>query len=156
MRNLSNALLAEIYGQQSSVPFLLLLTIEHPTSGSIRLVNNTADITSRGNVFSAFPMKITLPTDDGKTEKEVSLELDNVSLELISELRTVTSPMPATIEAVLSNDPDSVEIELGELKIGDISYDSKKISARLYLDDFLNTGLSSEKYTPTLYPGLFS
>jgi len=155
-RQLSNKLLSELYGSESADPFLTLLTISHSSFADIRLVNNTVNITSRGNIFQAFPMKITLPPDDGTTARGAKLELDNVSLELITEIRTVTTPISAKLELILASDPDVVEIELAELKISNVQYNAQRITASLFLDDFLNTELTSEKYTPSLYPGIFS
>lgn len=156
MRTLSNTLLAELYGQQSSDPFLTLLTLDHTSfTSTIYLVNNTVDVVSRSNTYLAFPMRVAPPADDGRSDRRVSIELDNVSLELIAEFRTITDPIDATVEMVLASDPDTVEIEIGELKVGNIAYDAQRITAELYLDDFLSTELTSEKYTPTAYPGLF-
>lgn len=155
-RQLSNKLLAEIYGQESSDPFLMLVTLSHLSFSSIYLVNNTVDIISNGNTFLAFPMKITLPQDNENASKDIRIEFDNVSRFLVDEIRAVTDPIDASIQMVLASDPDIVEVEIADLKISDISYNKSKISARLFLDDFLNTGLTSEKYEPSLYPGLFS
>ena len=153
--NLSINLLAQMYGQVSDDPFLMLLEVSHPSFDTVYLVNNTVDQTSRGNVYRAFPMQIKLPSDDGETTREVSIDFDNVSLELIAELRSVTTPMNVKIEMVLASNLDSVELSLEDLKMSSINYDEKKISARLYLDDFLNTELTSEKYEPSNFPGLF-
>lgn len=154
---LSNNLLAQLYNQNSDDPFLTLIELDHATfPDTIRLVNNTVDIVSRGNTYTAFPVEITLPADDGTTIRSVNITFDNVSLELIDEFRQVTNPIDTKLEMVLASDPDTVEIELAELKISNISYNAQTVSAELFLDDFLNTELSSEKYTPTLYPGLFT
>ena len=153
--SLTAELLAQMFGQVSDDPFLMLVTISHADFPPIYLVNNTVDQVSRGQVYTAFPMEITLPTDDGETTREVKIDFDNVSLELIDELRTVTTPMDVKIEMVLASDLDTVQLSLEELKLRSVTYDKQKISAKLYLDSFLNVELTSEKYTPTLYPGLF-
>lgn len=156
MRSLSNNALAQLFAQESDDPFLLLVTLQHSSFGTLRLVNNVVDITSRSNVYSAFPMKITLPTDDGESLREVQIEFDNVSLELIQEIRSVTDYIAVTIEMILASDPNSVEIEMGELKIKDLTYNKTSIKAKLFMDDFLNTEMTGEKYTPTNFPGLFT
>jgi len=50
---LTQALLAELYAQESGNPFLMLVTLSHPSFSTIYLVNNVENITSRGNVYSA-------------------------------------------------------------------------------------------------------
>jgi len=152
----SNKLLAELYGQVSGDPFLMLVTLTHPTfPQGFYLVNNTENIISRGREYQAFPMEITLPPDDGETIRDISIEFDNVSLELIGEMRSITTPMNMKIEMLLASSPNDVEISLEDLKLRNITYDKQRISAKFYMDSFLNSELTSEKYTPSLYPGLF-
>lgn len=153
--SLSPELLSQLYYQDSDDVFLTLVTLEHPSFTTVRLVNNSVDIVSRGNTFQAFPMRIRLPADDGESAREVNIEFDNVSLEILNEIRTVTDYINVKIEMVLASVPDEVQISLEELKIQSVSYNSKTVSARLFLDNFLNTGLTSESYTPLIYPGLF-
>lgn len=155
-RSLSTDLLNEFYGQESADPFLMLITLYQSSFGYLRFVNNSEEIVSNGMTFLPFPMKLTFPTDDGKTAREVEIEFDNVSLELIEEIRGSTKLIDAKVEMVLASNPDNVEIEMGELKIKHITYNQFTIRAKLRMDDFLNTELSSEKYTPTNFPGIFS
>jgi hypothetical protein len=135
-RELSNGFLQELFKQESGDPFLALFTLSHPTFSDIRLVNNTEDITSNGLVYQAFPVNLQLPVDDGETVREVLLTLDNVSLDLIDELRSVTDYINVNIQMVLASNPDLVEIELGELKLKTIEYNALSITGRLYMDDF--------------------
>lgn len=156
MNNLSNNLLSEMFSQTSSDPFLMLVTMSHESFAStLYLVNNIEDVTSNGQVYTAFPMKVVLPTDDGTSVREVKLQMDNVSLELIDEIRSVITPIDVKVEMILASTPDTIEMDLGELRIKNITYDGKGISASLYLDDFLNTELPSEKYTPEIYVGIY-
>lgn len=153
---ISNELLAQLFSQNSDDPFLMLVTISHPDwIDTYYFVNNGEQIISRGTTYQAFPMTIVLPTDDGETARGVKIDFDNVSLELVDIMRSVTSPMEVKIEMILASLPDVVQMELTELQIQNISYNSKKVSATLIVDSFLNTELSSERYTPSSYPGLF-
>lgn len=153
--SLTAELLAQMFGQVSDDPFLMFVTISHPEFPTIYLVNNTVDQVSRGQVYTAFPMEVTLPTDDGETNREVKISFDNVSLELLDELRSVITPMDVKIEMVLASDLDTIQLSLEELKLRRVTYDKQRISAILYMDSFLNVELTSEKYTPTSYPALF-
>ena len=158
MNYLTPELLAQLYSQESEDPFLTLITLSHPSFPSdVRLVQNTENVVSRGNTYTAFPVRITLPADDGETTRQCSIDFDNVSLELISMFRTLDSGerIGVKLEMVLASMPDLVQISLDELKVGGITYNKDVISAKLVMDDFLNTELTSEKYTPSNYPGLF-
>lgn len=154
-RELSNVFLQELYKQESGDPFLALFRLSHSSFSTIYLVNNTVNITSNGIEYTAFPVDLQLPVDDGETVREVLITLDNVSQLLIDELRTVTDAIDVEIDMVLASNPDLVEVSLGELKIKNIEYNALQIKGRLYMDDFLNTEISSEKYTPSLYAGIF-
>jgi len=155
-RTLSNELLQELFAQESGDPFLTLCTLNHPDfDAPYYFVNNTENITSRGVTFVAFPMQFVLPIDDGESDRQVSVVFDNVGLELIQDLRSITTPIECKLEMVLASLPDNVEIELGELKLQNITYDQNRISGQLYLDDFLNTEVTSERYSPSNFPGIF-
>lgn len=144
-----------MFAQESDDPFLMFITLSHADFDDIYLVNNTENQTSRGQEYQAFPMQIRLPTDDGESTREVNIDFDNVSLELITELRTITDPMDVKIEMCLASDPDSVQLSLEELKMRSITYNKQRVSAKLYLDNFLNVELTSERYGPKNFPGLF-
>ena len=154
--SLSPEVLAQLFAQESYDPFLTLVTLSHASfANPIRLVNNTKDIVSRGDTFMAFPMKIRFPMDDGETARDFSIELDNVSLELVEEIRTVTTQIDVKIELILASLPNVVQILQDDLKIATIHYNGQKITARIVLDGFLNTAMTSERYGPTNFPGLF-
>jgi hypothetical protein len=153
--NLSPELVYQLLSQESTDPFLTLLTLTHDSFDTIRFVNNTKDIVSRGETYLAFPFKIRFPVDDGESVREFSIELDNVSLELVDEIRSVTSQIGVTIELILASMPDDVQITQGELKIQSIQMTKQRISAKIIVDDFLNVEMTGEKYEPSNFPGLF-
>lgn len=153
--NLSPQLLAQLYKQDSEDPFLTLITLTHTSFGTIRLVNNIVDITSRGDVFTAYPCRVVLPKDDGETAREITLDIDNTTGEFIDELRSVTDFIEVKLELVLASIPDAVQMSFEELKIQSVSYNAARISARLFMDGFLTTEMTSEKYNPLNFPGLF-
>jgi hypothetical protein len=154
---LSPELLAQIFAQESNDPFLVLVTLSHPDITTLRFVNNSEPIVSRGDTFLAFPMMIKLPTDDGETQREVAIEFDNVSLELIEPIRSIDSDekIAVKLEMVLASLPDAVQMSLEELFIKSVQYNKQRVSASIGLDDFMNTQLTSEQYNPSNFPGIF-
>jgi len=150
------SLLQQLMRQETSDVVLTLLTLDHPAwEAPIRLVNNSSDIVSRGNVYTAFPFSIVLPPDDGETTREANITMDNTSLEIIGFLRSVIDEIPATIEVILARLPNEVQMDIPDLVVRSINYNKNRITAVLSLDSFLNTELTSEKYTPAKFPGLF-
>lgn len=154
--DLSPYFLSQIFAQESSDPFLTLVTLTHESfDAPIRLVNNNEDIVSRGETFMAFPVKVRLPVDDGETAREFTLEFDNVALDLIDNIRSVTSQIGVKLELIFASIPDDVQISQEDLKIQSINYNSRVISARVILDNFLNIEVTSERYGPANFPGIF-
>jgi hypothetical protein len=151
---LSSELKRQLFSQEADDPFLTLVTLTH-TTFTARLVNNTKDIVSNGFTFSAFPMRIRLPVDDGESARDFTLEFDNVSLELIQNLRSVTTPIGVKLELILASMPNTVQLSYEDLQIRSVGYDAKKISAKVVLDNFLAVAMTSEKYNPSNFPGLF-
>lgn len=153
---LTPELLAQMFAQESDDAFLTLVTLSHETfADDIRLVNNTVEIQSRLQTFMPFPMRIRFPVDDGETAREFSIDFDNVSLTLIEGIRTVTTPISVKIEMVLASMPNLVQVEQAELKIATLTYNKTMVSAKIILDNFLNTEMTSERYAPSNFPGLF-
>lgn len=153
---LSAELLAQLFKQDSEDPFLTLVTLSHESfEDDILLVNNTKDIVSRGNTYRAFPMKIKLPIDDGETTRDFTLEFDNASLELIEEIRSVTTAINVKMEMILASLPDVVQMSQEDLSMSSLSYNVNRITARVQLDSFLNVEITSERYNPKNFPGLF-
>lgn len=153
---LSPELIAQLFAQESDDPFLTLVTLSHPSFlEDIRLVNNTVAIVSRDMIFKPFPMRIRFPVDDGETVRDFSIDFDNVSLDLIAGIRTVTDPINVKIEMILASMPNVVQVEQAELKIATIQYNKNTVSAKIILDNFLNTEMTSERYGPSNFPGLY-
>jgi hypothetical protein len=153
--SLSPELLRQLYAQESDDPLLLLVTLTHESFSPIYLVNNVESIVSNGKTFEAFPMIIRLSADDGENQKEVQISFDNVGLDLIDEIRTVVTPISVSIDMVLASNPDSIQTSIGDLKMRSVIYSASRITAKLYYDSFLNVELTSEKYTPDTFAGLF-
>ena len=154
---LSNQLIAQMFAQESGDPFLTLVTLTHPDfAGPIRLVNNQEDIVSNSETFSAFPMEITLPIDDdSNSAREIQITFANTSLELVDELRGVQTPISVQLDMVLASTPNIVEFSFQEFKLRQVSFNQFTVQGSLYMDDFLNTELTSENYSPSIYPGLY-
>lgn len=152
---ISNALLAQLFAQESDDPFLVLLTISPPSGSPFYLVNNTQPVVSRGMTFIPFPFKIRLPTDDGETARSFTVELDNVGLELIAPLRSFTQDIAVKLEMILASLPDDVQMVHEDLEIASISYNASTITANVISDNFLNSEFPGEKYQPTNFRGIF-
>lgn len=155
MNDITNELNEQLLSQESGDPFLTLLTLQNGTT-VIRLVSNSSDIVSNGETFTAIPMKLTLPTDDGETARSFKIVIDNIMLDLIVLLRTVVGGVTAKVDMILASTPDVIQMSYENLALSAITYDKTSITATFSLDNFLQIAMTSEQYTPSNFPGIFS
>lgn len=155
MSNLSNTAIEQIYRSESTDPALLLLTLMFPNNNTFYYVNNTEDITSNGQVFTAFPFNFTLPSDDPETQPNLSIILDNVGLELIDDFSSNTDSINAKVELVFASNPDFVEVTIENLIVKTIGYNKYQITINLGYEDIFNTSIPSNTYNAKDFPGLF-
>lgn len=157
MKNISNTLIEAIYKQHTDEVLLLLITLSSDDlSYDLRFVNNGpgGDITSRGNVYTAFPFEASLPNDEETGLPSVKISIDNVSQDIIDEVRSITSPITVSMEVILASDPDTVEDGPYDLTLREVGWDMMKIDGTIQGDDILNQRYG-EQFTPDIAPGLF-
>jgi hypothetical protein len=146
------------YAQASSseVIFLALLTFSMPGVEPLRVVNNTVDIRSRGNLYSAYPFKVTLPNDDNERLPTVTLEIDNVSGELMKWIRGFQTAPTLLLEIVTNINYDVVERSVGYLRLSQVDYDTMTITGSLEVDNILSWRFPADVYDPVQFPGVFA
>lgn len=153
MRSISTAGRAALYAAQSDTAWLQLVTIEHDSIGTpIRLVCNTEDVVSRSETYQAFPFAIHLPATD---QMQVELVVDNVTRELVEEVRSIDTPLTVTLEIVLASDPDTIEAGPFSFESRSAEYDVQQMRLTLAYEPLLNEPFPAHSYTPIDYPGLF-
>ncbi len=156
-RSVSAVFKQAVNAQETNQVFLLLITISHPNLAvPIRCVVNDEDITSRGNIFQAYPVDVELPDDVEDAPPQARLTIDNISTEITRAVRAIRSKPTVLLEIVLSEDLDTVEIEFPSFDLVDISYDSMTVTGSLQVDDFTREPYPSISFTPGYFPGLFN
>ena len=155
-RALSTFALKQAFATTSDQAWLVLCTIRHdPTATLLRVVNNTVDIVSRGNTFTAYPFKLMLPTETGEGIGSARIEIDNVDLSLVNMLRGAVEAPLVTIEVILSSYPDTVELSVPNLRLRQVTWDANSIQGTLLNEDLLSAGWPGYIYDPIEWPGLF-
>lgn len=153
----SSSFIEAVVSQNTDEVFLFLLTLSHANlSGPIRVVNNTENITSNGNVYTAFPFNLVLPQDDGESLPQVVINLNNVTLEFIDEIRGLSGALDVKLEIILASSPNTIEMSIDGMKTYTINYDAQNIQATCQIEDVLNLSFPSELYLPSNFPGLFT
>lgn len=153
---LSAAATPFVQATSSEIVFLCLLTFSLPNHDSLRVVNNTEDVVSRGNTFTAFPFAITLPNDDSDRLPTVQLRISNVAGEIMEYIRSLPQAPTVLLELVTSVDYNFVEKAVGYLKMESVTYDAMEVSGSLTLDNILSRRLTASDYDPVQFPALFT
>lgn len=154
-RTLSTAAVRELLAQNSGEVFLVLLTLSHPSMTTLRVVSNTVNITSRGNLYTAFPFEITLPQDLSEELRPVRLSISNVDRRLIDEIRTIASPITVTMEIITAGAPNTVEVGPFAFEMASCEYNEQTITATLTYEPVLFSAFPGKTFDPQLFPGLF-
>lgn len=155
-RNLSNAGLISVTAQETDEIWLACVTLTHPQwAGPVRLVKNTENIVSGGDVYNAYPFDVTLPDEEPEEVPVVRFVASNVSLELMSNIRSIVGPISGEIFWVLASDPNTVELGPLSLEIRSIQYDALNFSGQMVIEPVISARFGDKLMDPTNAPGLF-
>ena len=155
-RDLSLAALQAMLAQSTDVVLVSLLEVNHASlSSPIRLVNNTEDIVSGGNTYTAAAFQATLPPDADKRNPTAQIVVSNVDQAMITALRTVTSAPTFTLSVVNAATPDTAEYGPLEMDLRDYEVSAQTIRMNLSQTDLTQEGFPYLKFDPPTFPGLF-
>jgi len=159
MRTISVDGLKQLFAQEASDVFLVVITISHPElTTPLRYVNDIKDLTYNGYTYTALPFKFTLPPDTKDKPPSAKIVLDNINRDTINLFRSITDAPTLTIEIVRVSPDRTVTSEIGpyELRMNDITYTASTLEATLgYETDVLNESAVADYFSPHLFPGLF-
>lgn len=155
-RNVSATLKSAAFAQRTDKVFLVLIEIDHDDlSTPIRVVNNTENITSNGNVYQAYPFEINMLSDLKDELPKVTLTIDNVDRQIVQAVRTVSSAPDVTLSVVLADAPNTIEAGPFAMSLKNASYDAFVVSGELGAEDILNEPYPEGTFNPVDFPGLF-
>lgn len=140
----------------SDIVFLCLLTFSMPGVEPLRVVNNTVDIMSRGQLYQAYPFNIILPEDQPDKLPSVRIDLDNVDRTIMEWIRGFSVAPQMRLEVITNVNYDVVERAIGFLKLSQVDYDALTIRATLNVDNILSRRFPADDYDPIQFPGLYS
>lgn len=138
-------------------PVLLLLEIDHTDLATpVRVVNDTQDITSNGNLFTACAFRYTLPDDLEQGNTRARIAIDNVGRELVQWLELSNGGEGATVRMmqVRPSAPDTIEWET-TMTLSNVSQNVMEVSGQLGYEDLLKRPAVSLVYDPATAPGVF-
>lgn len=170
-RNVSAAFKAAAFAQETGKVVAALLTVTHeddpetyrfssdPTqrldgSGAAQPVYGTV---SRGDEYLFLtPFQLLLPDDQDRSAPSARLRLSNIDRELITLLRSFTSPAQFLIELILADDPDTVEVTFPLLDLSAADYDAAEVELSVTVDALADEPYPADNYDPSGFPGLYA
>lgn len=137
-RNLSTAFKAQLFSPYRDKDWRVLLTVDHASFDEpFRFVsgdpNEFATLTSNGDVFTTFPFELTLPSDDD-SEPQATLRLQNADDRIGSTILALPDDaVTITLQIVLREDPDIIQVEWLNMELVDVSVDAMMVQGRLVM-----------------------
>ncbi|TAL39631.1 MAG: DUF1833 domain-containing protein [Alphaproteobacteria bacterium] len=155
-RDVSTEAMQSVNAAETEDAFLILLTLSHTDMAEpLRVTNGGEDVTSRGNLFTAYPFELSLPDDDAGQSPEARLVIDNIDRQIVRAVRSLTSAPLVLIEIVRAAEPDVVEAKFEDFRLTNVSYDANLVQGNLTIEDFTAEPFPAGTFTPGHFPGLF-
>ena len=157
-RTIPAASLAALNAETTTSAFLTCLEVTHSQFATIRLVNNTEDITSGGNVYTAFPFLPTLPPDTDQTNISARVIVQNATRLLVTEVRTISGlreRAKVTLFIVDSQDFDTPLMTVPDLDLVSVEYGADEMVFSLSHDNLLTEPVPAHAFTPGYFPAGF-
>lgn len=138
------------------VPLYLLEITHGNLNAPIRVVNDTQDITSNGNVYTAIPFNVTMPDDFENQAPKATLSVTNVGRELMYWLETSNGGKGSKVRMmqVMRSMPNVIEWEV-TMDLSNISASSTEVSGQLGFENLFSRQSIQMTYRPDTAPGVF-
>lgn len=117
--------LQAIISQEVSEIFVDIIEITHvELPATLRYVNDRVDITSNGDLYTAFPFRIHMPEDSDDKLSEVTLIISTVDQQIQNALRVLTSPPTVAYSVIRTSTPNTLEVGPLDFKVVGMDYDA--------------------------------
>lgn len=155
-RTPSLTFLQAINAPETDKVFIVLIEIYDSVSGNtVRVCNNSENITSNGNVFVAYPFDFIFPDDDDSAVPSCKITIDNVDRSIAYAIRQLTTAPDVRMMLVLADDPDTVELDFPYFKFVSFDYDRLVVEGTLSIESFTSEPFPGDIFAPSTTPGLF-
>jgi hypothetical protein len=155
-RSLSTLARQSLYGAETGEVWLLLLTIDHDDlAAPIRVVNNMENVTSNGEVYTAFPFTLTLPGEQEDQPPRLRLAIDNVDRTIVASVRGLSSAPTVQLDVCLASQPDTIEASFPGFTLRQAGYDHLVVEGDLTLEELVTEPFPEGSFTPQFFPGLY-
>ena len=151
---LSQGALQAVLASATEKVFLECLTISHPDINTIRLVNDTQDLTRSAGTFFRFPFEVTASTQVQDRPPAIDIRADAVDQRIVQGLRELAGKRQRAqivYEVVLADTPDSIEFGPVKFEFDAMSADSAtRVTVKAsFLRGALNDAFPSGQFAPS-------
>ena len=169
-RNFTKLQQVELYAEESGVPLLYLVEIEHedlpadPEAGLLagvrRFVRDTVNYQRFGETWYAADFQIKLPNEDPESISSATIAFQNIERDLLDAFTDPPLLTPPTVRvwitAKIDADDDPPIAGPAEYAWREISWDLTLIKGSLEPDDTLNEQCPKDEVNPSNFPGVFT
>src|SRR6056297_2371942 len=151
---LSQGALQAVLASATEKVFLECLTISHPDIDTIRVVNDTQDLSRSAGVYLRFPFQVSAATQVQDRPPSIDITGDAVDQRLVEGLRQLAGKRKRAeiiYEVVLADTPDTVEFGPVRFEFDSMSADSAtKVSVKAsFLKGALNDAFPAGQFAPS-------
>jgi len=151
---LSQSALQAILSSATEKVFLECLTISHPDISTIRLVNDTQNLTRTSGEFLRFPFEVSAATQIQDRPPAIDIRGDAVDQTIVQGLRELAGKRQRaeiTYEIVLSDSPNTIEFGPVKFEFDSMSADSAtRVTVRAsFLKGALNDAFPAGQFAPS-------
>lgn len=155
-RIVSPSALQAMLARETDEVFLICMRIMHSSFATIRIVNNTQNVTRLDGIYQPFPFSLVLPSDTEDQIPSVTVQFDNIDGMITDAIRTIEGRPSVSFDVVLASSPDTIEAGPYNFTIVNAQYDAKTVTCVLgFEEDILNQAVPKGVYNPANSPGLF-
>jgi len=149
----TDALFAE---HTDACPLILLKMSGGGLASTLYFVNNTEDITSGGDTYTAFPFLVDIPPAESADRlPTATLTIDNVSTDIIEEVRELTSSPTVSLAIIEADSPNTVEAGWWDFTLYNVSYDKNVITGSLGFEKIMAEYFPQGRFDADRFPALY-
>lgn len=151
---MSDRCVRAMLGLEPQAVVICLLTLAAPGMTPLYVCNNNEDMTSSGQLFPHYPFNITLPSDTEEVPR-AELEIANTDRRLGQAIEALGDAPVATIQIVLADTPDLLELEFGFLDLRAVTINDSSVSGSLAQSTIDQSPYPPLRVTQKSFPGLY-
>lgn len=149
--------IAQLHAVSDPHGFLELMVIDHSSfAAPVRLVNDTRNWTIGGDVYTALPFSVKLPTQAQQENPRAQIRIDNVGRALTAAIEglPVGAALLATLRVVSRATPTVVDYEF-IAQLSGINITPTLVTATMGPDDSMRQSAVRLRFDPVNAPALF-